>query len=515
MATRPPAHTLPVDISGREGSTVRWLCQSASVAFAQITHERGLTDETVPWFALGDGGSDCSPSRAFGVPMLGAGPSAASAAATQQQIGMKVLRHHRQHEQQRIDSRLLLRRHRWEGQHAHPRGSSVYLSSHELRAAPEASRCPPCHSTVPDGTQVANYEGVVVAPPAPGPEHRSVGHAADLRAPVLGSPGDGLCGPERDYGLNADPTGLTTDATGMPAATAAGRTLTADGSNVFPYLNKVSVDPTQSTWAYQATPLPGANVDTLISGPTGSSLFGIYTSADGRQTMFQTFNENQYYLQSELLRHGELDWLARNTYLRRPAQLPGDGHRRHVHPGRRVGYNDALDRLRRSRRDAHEPGRRGDLRDLGDNTQLPHGSAIQWWRERRLCASRNGGSDPLLSAFQATCSSNCGPANAASGKPYADSFGWISHTYDTPYLDAGCATADYIEAELNDNTSWAAAIPGGTDGGGLGLTDTSDPTLSLGYEDGHVFVPGNHSGFADLVPGNPATVDPPISTTTD
>ena len=24
-----------------------------------------------------------------------------------------------------------------------------------------------------------------------------------------------------------------------------------------------------------------------------------------------------------------------------------------------------------------------------------------------------------------------------------------------------------------------------------------------------MFVPGNHSGFADLVPGNPATVDPP------
>ena len=30
--------------------------------------------------------------------------------------------------------------------------------------------------------------------------------------------------------------------------------------------------------------------------------------------MYQTFNENQYYLQSQLLRHGELDWLARNTY---------------------------------------------------------------------------------------------------------------------------------------------------------------------------------------------------------
>ncbi len=30
--------------------------------------------------------------------------------------------------------------------------------------------------------------------------------------------------------------------------------------------------------------------------------------------MFQTFNENQYMLQSKLLRHGELAWLARSTY---------------------------------------------------------------------------------------------------------------------------------------------------------------------------------------------------------
>ena len=30
--------------------------------------------------------------------------------------------------------------------------------------------------------------------------------------------------------------------------------------------------------------------------------------------MYQTFNENQYMLQSQLLRHGELNWLARDTY---------------------------------------------------------------------------------------------------------------------------------------------------------------------------------------------------------
>ena len=76
--------------------------------------------------------------------------------------------------------------------------------------------------------------------------------------------------------------------------------------------------------------------------------------------------------------------------------------------------------------------------------------------------------DPtLLAAFQAT--------DPTTNKPYADDFGWISHTYDTPYLDVGCATQNYIEAELNENTSSIAAAPGATPGtGGLGITESTN-----------------------------------------
>ena len=80
----------------------------------------------------------------------------------------------------------------------------------------------------------------------------------------------------------------------------------------------------------------------------------------------------------------------------------------------------------------------------------------------------------------------------------------------------GCATQDYIEAELNENSADLTATAGTTPGtGGLGLavqtipagaTDVSNP---YGTYNPHVFVPGNHSGFADLDPGTPATVDPP------
>ena len=112
------------------------------------------------------------------------------------------------------------------------------------------------------------------------------------------------------------------------------------------------------------------------------------------------------------------------------------------------------------------------------------------------------GPDPLLAEFQA--------ADPATGKPYSDDFGWLSHTYDTPYLDVGCATQDYIEAELKENTKDATAAPGTTPGtGGLGLTSSANVNKAYGYYNPHVFVPGNHSGLADLDPGTPATVDPP------
>ena len=127
------------------------------------------------------------------------------------------------------------------------------------------------------------------------------------------------------------------------------------------------------------------------------------------------------------------------------------------------------------------------------------------------------GPDPVLAQFQAT--------DPSTGKPYADDFGWISHTYDTPYLDVGCATQDYIEAELNQNTNDVLAAPGAALPGRrvsarrvpavlalparpsrAGATDVANP---YGTYNPQVFVPGNHSGFADLAPGTPATVDPP------
>jgi len=449
----------------------------------------------------------------FGVTRLSEGASTASAASVSQQIGMKVLLI-----TDSANTNAAIAYGDWEN--TLQREGVPYTSVVTNSTTPGAVPLPALSSTLGDGTQVANYEGVVVTvsgdlglTTAQWDQLQTFEHQFSVRHVTA------YTVPSADYGLNTDPTGgcSTVAATGVPtcAAAVSTPTLTADGANVFPYLNKFSLDPgPQSTWVYQATPMAalpaGASVNTLISGPNGSSLVGIYTSADGRQTMYQTFNENQYYLQSELLRHGELDWLARNTYFgdqRNYLEMdiddtftPDDVWDTATHS---IDYSDA-DAMRMNPSDvatattweANHNFRMDQLFNMG-------GSAAY--------QADNGGTDPLLAAFQATCSSNCGPGNAEAGKPYADSFGWISHTYDTPYLDVGCATQNYIEAELNENTNVAHAAIGATAGtGGLGLAETTDPSLSLGYEDGQVFVPGNHSGFANLVPGNPATVDPPI-----
>jgi hypothetical protein len=437
----------------------------------------------------------------FGMPPVfaGSGAAVASAAAPAQQIGMKILLI-----TDSANANAAISYGDWVN--TLQREGVPYDSVTTNSSRPGSVALPALSSTAANGTQVANYQGVVVMlsglmglSDAQWGTLQTFEHQFSVRQVTA------YAVPSSDYGLTApNPAG----GAALPLGTAL--TLTAAAKNVFPYLNAASVDPTQSTWAYEGRPVAGQNVDTLISGPGGSALLGIYTSADGRQTMFQTFNENQYYLQSELLRHGELDWLARNTYFgdqRNYLEMdiddtftPDDVWNTATHS---IDYSDA-DAMRMNPGDVATAATWEATHNFRMDQLFNMGGTAAYQAD-------NGGTDPVLAAFQASCSSNCGPGNAGASKPYADSFGWISHTYDTPYLDVGCATQNYIEAELNENTSAAgAAIPGTHGTGGLGLTQTTDPAVALGAEDGQVFVPGNHSGFANLVPGNPATVDPPV-----
>jgi hypothetical protein len=420
-----------------------------------------------------------------GIPLIsgGSAPSVASAATpTAQQIGMKVLLITDSTDPSTAsgiaygDWVNTLKR---EGVPY----DSVITNSASVGSVP----LPVLSSTLSNGNEVANYEGVVVA--TSGTEGLSTAQWTALQTfeqHFSVRQVTAYAVPDSSYGLAAASPVVTFSGSPSP-------TLTAAGAQVFPYLNKVGFDP--GTFGYEGTPAPptGATVATLISGPGSSSLLGIYTSSDGRQTMYQTFNQNQYMVQSELLRHGELAWLARNTYF-------GD-QRNYLETN--IDDNFLSDDSWNTATHATDFTPTTALREVpADVTTAATWSATNKFRIDMLfngggsVAAANGAADPLLVAFQAD----------------KNDFGWINHTWDHPNLDEGCATQNYIEAEINQNTAWGskAATAGNPTTGGLGLTSSTAPTQALGSENPNVVVTGEHAGLANLIPGNPGQVDPPF-----
>jgi hypothetical protein len=285
--------------------------------------------------------------------------------------------------------------------------------------------------------------------------------------------------PSTTYGLNGPTISGALDGTEA--------TLTSDGKSIFPYLNgPVGMD--TGTFGYQATPLSsqaaGASFDTLLSGPNGSALAGIYTRPSGAQELVETFNENQYQLQAELLRHGALNWATRGVYLGDQRNyyeahiddnfLSDDSWNKSAHE---TDYNPA-DALRETPTDVENAAKWSAQNNFRIDMLFNGGGSVQYQEE-------HAGSDPLLSAFQ-----------KAKG-----SFGWISHTWDHPNIDIGCASQSYIESELNENNIWGAST--------LGLAESTSPTAALGNDNPSVIITGEHSGLANLIPGNPGVVDPP------
>ena len=393
-------------------------------------------------------------------------------------------------------------------------------------------------STLSDGTPVANYEAIIV----------SVGDLVDCSSGTCVSdlsPAEWTAIEQYEHEFNIRQ--ITGDiypgsTYGMNSPTLSGAldgiqgSLTADGQKLFPYLKATApVTMDTGTYGYEATPVSTTNFDSLVTGPGGSSLVGIYAHADGVQEMVETFDQNANQLQAELLRHGALAWATRGVYF---------GDQRNyleTHIDDNFLADDSWDTTTHTT--DYDPS--AALREVaGDVDYAANWSAQNNFRIDMLfngggsvefaagctvvsggdagsgtttlgCDGSDPGTDPLLAEFQKT--------NTATGKAYAQSFGWINHTWDHPNLDQGCATQNYIEAEIQQNTSWAAgsaASTGNPNTGGLGLTQDSTGQTALGAENPGVVVTGEHSGLANLLPGNPGTVDPPsfdqatISTTT-
>ena len=290
-------------------------------------------------------------------------------------------------------------------------------------------------------------------------------------------------------------------------------TLSTAGLTAFPELAGPVTFAT-GTYGYPAT--AGAAFTSLLNNSTGNTLGGVYLHPGtdpqaGVSELSLFFDYNSGQTQWLEMAPGLINWVTQDAHLgeyRNYVEMdiddtftPDDAWSTTNHT---IDYSDA-DSLRMQPSDVPYAAQWSAANHFRMDQLFNYGSSVAAQSGDLTydgSASAPTTYDPLTAAFQAT--------DPATSKPYTDDFGWISHTYDTPYMDVGCATQNYIEAELNENTSSIAAAPGATAGtGGLGLASSTDDSLSSGYEDPQVFVPGNHSGFADLVPGNPATVDPP------
>jgi hypothetical protein len=343
--------------------------------------------------------------------------------------------------------------------------------------------------TLPGGTQEAKYQAVIVSVGGL-PECNESGCVETLSATETAA----LEQYEQAFNVRQITGDIFPGSTrGLNSPTFAGAldgtvgTLTAGGKTVFPYLNgPVKMD--TGTFGYEATPLTteaaGASFETLLTGPGGSALAGIYTRPSGTQELVESFNENAFQLQAELLRHGALNWVTHGVYFGDQRNyletdvddnfLSDDSWSTTNHA---TDFNPA-DALRETPKDVEFAAKWSAENKFRIDMLFNGGGSVQY-------AEEHGGSDPLLTAFQKAKSS----------------FGWISHTWDHPNIDIGCASQSYIESEFNENNSWAGST--------LGLTESTSPTVAAGNDNPSVIITGEHSGLANLLPGNPGDVDPP------
>ncbi|MGO9752157.1 MAG: hypothetical protein ACLP22_11750, partial [Solirubrobacteraceae bacterium] len=190
----------------------------------------------------------------------------------------------------------------------------------DLTSCTSGTTCQTLSDTASDGTLEAKYEGIIVAVgglPICSATCSSAVSAADWSAleqyeqefGIRQITGDVF--PSASYNLNAPTVSGALDGT-------AG-VLTADGQTAFSYLQPTApITMDTGTYGYEATPLAtptaGTSFDPLVTGPSGSALVGVYTDANGVQQLVETFAQNQYQLQAELLRHGAIAWVTRGVY---------------------------------------------------------------------------------------------------------------------------------------------------------------------------------------------------------
>jgi hypothetical protein len=239
--------------------------------------------------------------------------------------------------------------------------------------------------------------------------------------------------------------------------------LTPAGREIFPYLkDELPIDP--GSWVYLARPESPKDFEILVAGPDDTALLGIHRYADGREEMVQLFDANPYQAQGQILRRGQLDWLTGGVHL---------GYERNYLP---VQVDDVLLANHSWSVNGHRSDQRPEARMR--MTAADAERAARWVRSRglRLDLALNGGG-----SRDAGANGNGGDPLLGSLLEHREAFGWINHTYEHRNLDT--LSQAEIEAEIQQNVSWAAAV-------GLDVEQNA-------------LVTGAHTGLANLAEDPP------------
>lgn len=258
--------------------------------------------------------------------------------------------------------------------------------------------------------------------------------------------------------------------------------LTPAGTALFPYLKgpvPVADDAPQSpneAFGYEATPVNPADWQPLVAAPTaGAAYLGIYTRPDdGREEMVMTLASNQYQSHNQALRHGMLTWVTRGVFLGYQRNYLGLDVDDVFLPDDK--WNAALNVTDYS----PEAAIRMTPADV-DN-------AVAWQQRTGLKLNMvynmagvdefavPAGNDSLLAKFRTV----------------KNEFRWINHTFQHPNLD--CTSEQFTRSQLTQNQAQFDARLG---------------PVSAGLNDPAEAITGEHSGLANVRPGNPGTIDPP------
>jgi hypothetical protein len=257
-------------------------------------------------------------------------------------------------------------------------------------------------------------------------------------------------------------------------------TLTPAGRAAFPYLKGPipvadDIPAPNEAFGYEGTPVNAADWQTLVAAPApGSAYLGIYTHpGDGREEMVMTLAGNQFQSHHQALRHGMLNWVTRGVFLGYQRSYLG------------LDVDDVF--LGDDKWDPVANVTNYEFANAIRMTPQDVANAVAWQDRTGLRMTMvynlggvdlygGAGGDPLLPAFRAA----------------KNEFRWVNHTLQHPNLD--CTSQPFTRTQLTANQA---------------RFDQLLAPVAAGLNDPTEAVTGEHSGLANVRPGNPGTIDPP------